>query len=295
MMGNGDMRRAEHSRNRKLIVVSNRLPLTIEQAADGTCHASPSSGGLVSAMLPVLRERGGVWVGWPGIAADQAPPLEPILAEASQTSGFGYEPVALDSDEQAGFYYGFSNEIIWPLFHDLIGHCHFEPSYWRIYERVNRKFTTALMRVAEAHDTIWVHDYHLMEVARSLKQQGHRAQTGFFLHIPFPPLEIFLKLPWRFEILRSLLEFDSLGFQTIRDRRNFLQCVRTLYGVEVRGTGSVVRLRSPHEGDDGTEEREIQIGSFPIGIDYRYISERAGSPEVSRLTRALHERMGDTR
>lgn len=269
----------------RLIVVSNRLPLTLHQNEQGRWSATPSSGGLVSAMLPVLRNRGGLWIGWSGTTEDDVAEMRNVFEQASQTSGFAYEPVRLTAEEQAGFYHGFSNEIIWPLFHDLVTACNFDPTYWRIYEGVNRKFTDTIKRVCRPGDMIWVHDYHLMEVARYLREDDFGAKVGFFLHIPFPPLEIFLKLPWRFEILRSLLQFDSLGFQTIRDRRNFMQCVRTLYDVSTHGNGSVIKLRLGEQtavpaGAAYPSEREISVGSFPIGIDFDHIHELAESEDV---------------
>ena len=291
------MQRAKINSQQRLIVVSNRLPLTLRQDEAGHWEAEPSSGGLVSAMLPVLQDRGGVWIGWSGIAIDQPEQMAPVFAAAAAESGFDYEPVQLTAEEQTGFYYGFSNEIIWPLFHDLVTNCHFDPSYWAVYEQVNRKFTRVLEQVCRPDDFIWVHDYHLMEVARYLREKDRQVKAGFFLHIPFPPLEIFLKLPWRFEILRSLLEFDSLGFQTIRDRRNFLQCVKTLCDVTTHGSGSVIKLRVfDHRtrlpgGIQAMEAREISVGSFPIGIDYGHIAGLAESAAVQAQAQWLEKNL----
>jgi trehalose 6-phosphate synthase len=192
----------------------------------------------------------------------------------------------LSAAERDAFYLGFSNEIIWPLFHDLQTRCHFNPAYWSVYEQVNRTFA----RAAEAHlntpGYIWVQDYHLMHVGQELRERGVTTPIGFFLHIPFPPLDIFLKLPWRTQILQALLAYDLIGFQTARDRRNFVQCVRTLLrDVTVRGKGQVISAR--------TGDRDIRLGYFPISIDSRALARRAGSAEVTEHIQQLRAAMPD--
>ena len=131
----------------------------------------------------------------------------------------------LSRKEHRQFYEGFSNEIIWPIFHDLQTMCNFNPEYWKSYLAVNRKFGDSVSSLLNPDDFVWVHDYHLMCFAGELRRMGNECPCAFFLHIPFPPLDIFLKLPWRLELLRALLDFDLVGFQTERDRRNFLECL----------------------------------------------------------------------
>src|SRR6266581_4145649 len=207
----------------RLIVVSNRLPFALDSTGEDLWTVTPATGGLVSAVEPVLRERGGTWIGWPGIAGKipQGP-----LTEATRDAGYQVVPVALSEAERDEFYYGYSNEVIWPLFHDLQNFCHFEPAFWETYKAVNERYAEAIARHCEPEDFIWVHDYHLMYVAQALRDRGVHAALTFFLHIPFPPFDIFAKLPQQQRLLRALLQFDLLGFQTRRDLRNFLQCVR---------------------------------------------------------------------
>jgi trehalose 6-phosphate synthase len=141
-----------------------------------------------------------------------------------------------------------------------------------------------------------VHDYHLMSVAAELQRMGVPVRTGFFLHTPFPPLEIFLKLPWRFGILRDLLAFDMLGFQTLRDRRNFLYCVRALFNATVDGTGTIVRLHVRDSAGDGEPvriDRDISVGTFPIGIDYDKLADTAASAAVQARAGQLRADLGD--
>ncbi|MFQ5994326.1 MAG: trehalose-6-phosphate synthase [Acidiferrobacterales bacterium] len=272
---------------KRLVCVSNRLPFVLARAENGDWNVKPGSGGLVNALLPVLRNRGGLWVGWTGATDGGTSELETALARLTKDAGYQLKPVDLTADERDKFYYGFSNEVIWPLFHDLQTNCNFDPAYWRVYQNVNRKFSKVLVDSSEQGDFIWVHDYHLMEVARELREAGTQCRFGFFLHIPFPSLDIFLKLPWRIEILRGLLEFDLIGFQTLRDRRNFLQCVRSLMKeVSVHGKGQVVTLLLGER-----PAREIRVGAFPISIDYPGYVERASSGAVAKLSRYFRENL----
>ena len=269
------------SRRRRLIIVSNRLPVTVAREADGSWHCHPGSGGLVSALLPVLRHRGGTWVGWPGCAQFDRDAKRAVAA-AARDVGYELRPVALTHDEVHGFYHGFCNEIIWPLFHDLQVLCNFDPAYWHVYLDVNRKFADAIVKEAKEGDFVWVHDYHLIHLGSELRRRGIGLRTAFFLHTPFPSLDIFAKLPWRFAILRALLDYDLVGFQTLRDRRNFVQCVRTLAeGVRVRGSGQVLKVR--------VGKREVRAGSFPISVDYNDLVRRAGAPAVAAKVAELHD------
>jgi len=264
----------------RLIVVSNRLPLVFQKNADGQWSAETGSGGLVSALVPVLRNRGGTWIGWPG--TDQADgELDGALATASAQAGYTLRPVALSAADVRDFYLGFSNEVIWPLFHDLPSLCNFEPAYWRSYQEVNRRYAQAIVAGGvEADDFVWVHDYQLMNVAFELRTLDCNARTGFFLHIPFPPPDLFLKLPWCKQIIAALLSFDLVGFQTLHDRRNFVQCVRALNSrVEVEGRGHLVSAQ--------VGERRVRIGAFPISIDFTSYMRRAAAPEVAEKVAEL--------
>lgn len=267
--------------DKRLVIISNRLPVVVNREGDDWT-VSPSSGGLVTALAPVLRDRGGMWIGWPG-TLDEVDLTEPLKKGASE-AGYELFPIILTKEEHDNFYYGFSNEVLWPLFHDLQDRCKFEPDYWSAYEKVNEKFAQAIADNTTPEDTIWAHDYHLMNVAGALRKLGVETPLGFFLHIPFPQLDIFLKLPWRSEILSALLEYDLIGLQTIRDRRNFVQCVSSLInGVEI------------YEDEDGrmaTIEigaRRVRVGAFPISIDYESFAEAAVSREVSDRAWFIHE------
>jgi trehalose 6-phosphate synthase/phosphatase len=259
----------------RLIVVSNRLPFALDSTAEDLWTVTPAVGGLVSAVEPVLRERGGTWIGWPGIAG--AIPRRP-LETATRGAGYAVVPVSLSKSERDEFYYGYSNEVIWPLFHDLQNFCNFEPAFWQTYKAVNERFAEGIARHCRPGDFIWVHDYHLMYVAQALRDHGIPKEVsglGFFLHIPFPSYDIFAKLPQQHRLLRALLQFDLLGFQTRRDLRNFLQCVRrVLSDAKVLSDSGIQRIRSGG--------REICAGHFPIGIDFESFEQGAVSEDVGR-------------
>jgi alpha,alpha-trehalose-phosphate synthase [UDP-forming] len=264
----------------RLIVVSNRLPFALDSTGEDLWTVTPATGGLVSAIEPVLRERGGTWIGWPGTAGEI--PGEP-LAKATRNAGYKVVPVALSETERDEFYYGYSNEVIWPLFHDLQNFCNFEPAYWQAYKEVNSRYADAIARCAQRDDFIWVHDYHLMYVARSLRERGvsrDLSRLTFFLHIPFPPYDIFSKLPQQQRLLRALLQFDLLGFQTRRDLRNFIQCVRrVMLDAKVLPRRDLQLIRF--------EKREIRVGHFPIGIDFDSFENDARSETVAQRAQRL--------
>ncbi|MBI2078255.1 MAG: trehalose-6-phosphate synthase [Euryarchaeota archaeon] len=261
----------------RLIVASNRLPFSLRRDPDGW-QLQESTGGLVAALGPILRERGGVWIGWPGTSHADA--IRKVSAQARKL-GCTLHPVALTARERERFYNGFANEVVWPLFHDLQTFCNFQESYWVEYANVNRKFARAIREEVRPGDNVWVHDYHLMGVGDALRGQRNAAAVRFFLHIPFPPVDIFRKLPWRLEVLDGFFAFDQVGFQTPADLRNFLQCVETLRpDVRALPDGPGVRLEAAG--------RTVNAGTFPIGVDAARLAERARSRPVEARVGARH-------
>lgn len=266
----------------RLVIVSNRLPVTIERTPEGVA-VNPSSGGLVAALLPLFEATGGVWIGWPG--ADYAPDIQSALnTRCAPDSSF--EPVFLTPPEMAHFYNGCCNEIVWPLFHDLQSRCNFNPLHWSVYRDVNEKFADAVERTVRRDDFVWVHDYQLMMLADCLRARGIHSMLSYFHHIPFPPPDVFEKLPWRKEVLRGLLQFNRLGFQTDRDRRNFVACLRRCIGsikVRLRGNKFVVAAEGLH----------VEIASFPISIDFQALAADADQPQVRNRVQEIRRKVGD--
>ena len=258
---------------KRLIVVSNRLPFSIEH--DGNSYAiNPSSGGLVTALRAVFRQYEGCWIGWTG--TEYSPEVEDLLWSLPQEE-FQIQPVFLTEKERAQFYSGFSNEIVWPLFHDLQSRCNFDPDYWDSYVRINERFADRISKVARDEDFVWVHDYHLTRVAACLRERGLRCSLAFFQHIPFPSPDIFEKLPWREEFLRAMLDFDLVGLQTARDRQNFAICVERFArdaSLCESKSGFLVEQRS---------RRKSKVDSFPISIDFDEFSSMAATEEMAEL------------
>ena len=268
----------------RLLVVSNRLPIVLTRSKKTDWKIRHGSGGLVTALAPVLKNRGGIWIGWTGHTGSMNNQIDQLLEKEETNIGFKLKTVPLTAAEKEQYYKGFSNEILWPLFHDFLSNCNFEPRFWDAYVAVNEKFARVTMENLSENDFIWAHDYHLMGLASKLREKGVQNNIGFFLHIPFPPPDIFIKLPWRFQILYFLLKYDIIGFQTLRDRTNFLQCVRYLIGhLHTKGKGRVLSIHI-----DG---RDVRLGAFPISIDYNEFSNLARSNEVSDAAWYLHEKL----
>ena len=274
----------DRSNGQRLIVVSNRLPFVLKRESGGAWRITPGSGGLVTALLPVLRDRGGKWIGWSGTVGEHQG-LQAALDRSVRDAGYELKAVDLTAKEVDTFYLGFSNEIVWPLFHDHHSYCNFDPIYWQAYVQVNRKYAAVIAANAVEGDFIWVHDYHLINVAMELRRRDVKNRLGFFLHIPFPSPDIFLKLPWRFELLRALLQYDLVGFQTLRDRRNFILCLRTLcQEVAVSGKGQVLDVTA-----DG---HRLRVGAFSISIDFKAFVREAKSDVVAAECQRLHDLRG---
>jgi len=264
----------------RLIVVSNRLPIALARKG-GSYVVSGSSGGLVTALSAVFRRYEGCWIGWPG--SEYSPAVEDLLRSVPNLE-FQVHPVFLTEEERQKFYSGFSNEIMWPLFHDLQSRCNFHPDYWDSYLAINNRFAERIAEVANENDFIWVHDYHLTAVATSLRRIGRRSTLAYFQHIPFPSPDIFEKLPWRAELLDSMLDFDLVGLQTRRDRKNFVVCVDR-FVPQAKITSSGGRTIVEHAG------RKTVVGDFPIGIDFDEFSSEAASSEVAALAAQIRADM----
>ncbi len=264
---------------KRLLVVSNRLPVVIIRD-DDRWKVEPASGGLITALAPVIRENRGTWVGWPG-CGPEAPALS-LLEAYSAELDYELKPVVLTDEDVQKFYRGFSNRTIWPLFHDLLGYCNFDAERWNSYVDVNRRFAETIVGLIEPNSFIWIHDYQLMLVGHFLSEMNIDRQVSFFLHIPFPSRDLFRRLPWKQEVLQSLLEYDHLGFQTSHDRRNFIQCVKAFIPeatIKAYKRKSIVSY----------ENRTVNLGHYPISIDFDEFNEGAKSKEVADAAWFLHE------
>ncbi len=264
----------------RLVVVSNRLPIAISQAGNDW-QIKSGSGGLVTALEPLMKSNQGIWIGWPGCGPEA--PIDELCKDFAKKNGYQLKPVPLQEEEVEKYYRGFSNEALWPLFHDLLGNCIFSLENYRIYDAVNRKFAKVTAEASTDEDIVWIHDYQLISSGWYLREMHPERLLAFFLHIPFPSPDLYRRLPWSIPLLESLLAYDLVGFQTVRDHRNFIHCVTTLInGVEVRSRHRNHTVLSYHG-------RLIKAGHFPISIDFKDFADQAGADDVAEAAWYLHE------
>ncbi len=265
----------------KFIIVSNRLPISVAKV-DGKLVYTSSPGGLATAMSSLGKDPSKrLWIGWPGIASDDLTTAERrqitkrLLAE-------NYYPVFLTGQQIAGFYDGYSNETIWPLFHYFQAHTQYSDTYWQAYKEINNLFKIAVTKNAHSRATVWVHDYHLMLLPQMLRTMLPKSSIGFFLHIPFPSFELFRLLPNRKEIIDGLLGANLIGFHTYDYVRHFINSVVRTTGFE--SERGVIML----------DERTVVVDAFPIGIDYKKFTETLESPETKKEIKILQDHYKDT-
>ncbi|EMD83822.1 alpha,alpha-trehalose-phosphate synthase (UDP-forming) [Pacificimonas flava] len=243
----------------RLIVVSNRVSVPKARGAAG------AQGGLAVALGSALRERRGIWFGWSG---EETPHFTGDL-DMQRNQGVTTATIDLEHQDVEEYYNGYANRTLWPLFHYRIDLAEFERDFGKGYERVNQRFADSLYPLLESDDVIWVHDYHLLPLGERLRARGAKNRIGFFLHIPWPPTRLFVSLPYHDRLVRSMLSYDLVGFQTEEAVESFLHyCAREL-GADVDDAGTV-----------RFEGRTTRVRSFPIGLDYDEFCEAGNSGEA---------------
>src|ERR1700758_1419099 len=276
--------------NSDFVAVANRLPVDLAQLPDGTTAWKRSPGVLVTALEPLLRRRRGSWVGWPGVADDDDEvelDYKPTVQDELQL-----HPVRLSTDDVAQYYEGFSNATLWPLYHDVIVKPIYNREWWERYVDVNRRFAEAASRAAALDGTVWVQDYQLQLVPKMLRELRPDLTIGFFLHIPFPPVELFMQLPWRTEIIEGLLGADLVGFHLPGGAQNFLFLSRQLIGVNTSRGSVGVRSRF---GEVELGSRTVRVGAFPISIDSTALDHAGRNRDVRRRAREIRSELGNPR
>jgi trehalose 6-phosphate synthase len=262
-------------RQSSLVVVANRLPLDDSAAPDGACEWRRSPGGLASALHAILQQATATWIGWGG-GVGTAPALPDI-------GSLRIRPIAVSEDELRGYYEGFANSTLWPLYHDAVEPPVFDRGWWETYQAVNRRFAEAAAAVAEPGGAVWVQDYHLQLVPQILRELRPDVLIGFFLHVPFPPPELFMQLPRRVELLRGMLGADLVGFQRPQAAHNVAQLASKLLGAQV--TDDQITLGG----------RTIRTGAFPVSIDVAEMQSLAARPDVLAHARQLRADLGQPR
>ncbi|MGV0835481.1 alpha,alpha-trehalose-phosphate synthase (UDP-forming) [Mycolicibacterium thermoresistibile] len=266
------------------VVVANRLPIDLERAPDGTTTWKRSPGGLVTALEPLLRRRRGAWIGWPGIPdADEDRIVDGDLQ---------LYPVRLSADDIAQYYEGFSNATLWPLYHDVIVKPIYHRRWWDRYVEINRRFAETTSRAAAHGATVWVQDYQLQLVPKMLRELRPDLTIGFFLHIPFPPVELFMQLPWRTEITDGLLGADLVGFHLPGGAQNFLFLARRLVGANTSRASVGVRSKF---GEVQIGSRTVKVGAFPISIDSTDLDRQARQRSIRQRAREIRSELGNPR
>jgi trehalose 6-phosphate synthase len=256
------------------VVVANRLP--VDRVVEGDqSQWRTSPGGLVTALHPVLRQREGVWIGWPGDSLDSY--------DAFDADGLTLLPIEVSPEEIEGYYDGMSNATLWPLYHDVVVKPVFRREWWDTYVTVNRRFADAAAQAAEHGATVWVQDYQLQLVPQMLREQRPDLRIGFFLHIPFPPNELFKQLPWRDDILNGLLGADLVGFQRPGGASNFARLVRLRLGYKT------------HRDKIAVDGREVSARAYPISIDFQSLETLAKSSEVAERAEEIRNELGHPR
>ncbi|NUS74283.1 MAG: bifunctional alpha,alpha-trehalose-phosphate synthase (UDP-forming)/trehalose-phosphatase [Corynebacteriales bacterium] len=258
-----------------LVIVANRLPVDQITAEDGTQSWQRSPGGLVTALEPVVAKHGGTWVGWAGSTG---------MAPAPFTlDNLSLHPVPLTAQDITEYYEGFSNGTLWPLYHDAAATPKYHRRWWDRYVEVNHRFAQAAADVAAEGAVVWVQDYQLQLVPAILRKRRPDLRIGFFLHIPFPPVELFSQLPSRTQLLEGLLGADLLGFQHPDGAHNFLRLANYLCGYETDRTGVIV------------DDRRVRAEAFPISIDFAQIDKLAQDPNVLARAAQIREELGNPR
>ncbi len=251
----------------RLVLVSNRLPVTVH-VEHGELKVVRSTGGLATGLRGPHDHSGGTWVGWPGDVSRLAEGERAVLD--AKLKELRCVPLYLNAHEVSRYYDGFSNAVLWPLFHYLLDRIPPTSQEWDGYRAVNERFAEAAAREWQRGDVVWVHDYQLTLVPAMLRQRIPNARIGFFLHIPFPASEVLRILPWREQVLEGMLGADIVGFHTFTYRSHFSAAVLHVLGIPTQG-------ETIHADD-----RHIRLGVFPIGVDAQSFGRLAEREDVLR-------------
>jgi trehalose 6-phosphate synthase/phosphatase len=244
----------------RLVIISNRLPISIQKKPGSGIEYQRSAGGLATGLGSFYKNFESLWIGWPGIVREGLKSEETKLVKDTLKEEKCY-PVFMGRKDIDRYYNGFCNRTIWPLFHYFPTYVKYDNEYWETYKKVNRIFFDTVAEVLQPDDMVWIHDYQLMLLPNLIREMYPEIAIGFFLHIPFPSYEMFRLLPWRNEILIGLLGSNLIGFHTYDYARHFQSSVRQLLGLD-----SLL-------GQINVNGRIVKVDAFPMGIDYHFYSQ----------------------
>jgi len=259
------------SEKARLVVVANRVPplSSMDKPGERTAHAL---GGLVTAVRPAIESRDALWLGWSGTTAGDASVSGPSVA---QVGNLQVATVDLTRTQSNRYYNGFANQTLWPLLHSFTERVQFSEANYQVYYQVNKLFAETLYPMLRSDDIVWVHDFHLFLLGQELRRLGWDSNIGFFLHVPFPPVEMFTILPWQRQILKGLLAYDLVGLHAQRYANNLLEALTSEMGGQMSG-GVYSR------GDD-----RVKVAAHPIGIDPPAFERWAANDELREPSRLL--------
>ncbi|MFW5719082.1 MAG: alpha,alpha-trehalose-phosphate synthase (UDP-forming) [Halanaerobium sp.] len=247
-------------KQKRLVLVSNGEPYK-HVFEDQGIEQQKLAGGLTTGLDPIMQEDNGLWIAWGRGEADFKVVDQDNKVQVPDADGYTLKRVKLSPEEKNGFYYGFSNEVMWPISHTFISKANFKEDYWKSYQQVNQKYAENVLEELEDDDLVWIHDYHLALVPGILKEENPETKTSLFWHIPWPAWEAFRTIPWRQELLAGMLAADFLAFHTDLFVYNFLNCAKKI-GAEVDFSAREVYYR-------GSKTR---VESIPLGIDYQWFN-----------------------
>ncbi len=269
----------ENIQNRRLIIISNRLPVSVSIEKDELVY-NRSLGGLAIGLDSFHKNHNSIWIGWPGITSELIENHKKNIKN-HLINIFDCYPIFLTQEEREKYYEGFCNKTVWPLFHYFRENSTFDDNLWNVYKDVNKKFYEIIIEVSKPNDIIWIQDYHLMLLPKLIRDHFPNATIGFFLHIPFPSYELFRLLPWREDILKGLLGSDLIGFHTYDYERHFLSSVHKLLHLDYTMNQLLFQGRT------------IKIDCFPMGIDYDRYNNKAKESGTKNELKRIREEIGD--
>jgi trehalose 6-phosphate synthase/phosphatase len=262
----------------KLLIVSNRLPITITKR-ENKIRIQSSVGGLATGLDSFYKLHHSIWIGWPGIASERISRNKRSITR--KLAAENCYPVFLNQHDIENYYYGFCNRTIWPLFHYFTQHSTYSKYAWESYKQINEFFAKIIVKFVEPDDRIWIHDYQLMLLPKFLRKKLPDAKIGFFLHIPFPSSDVFRLLPCRDEIVEGILGADLIGFHTYDYVHHFIESVHRLLGYE----------HTP--GRITADNRIVKVDAFPMGIDYERLAHAVNGVEVQKEIKKIRKKVGE--
>lgn len=258
--------------NNRLVLISNGEPYA-HKIKNGQTVCKKLPGGLTTGLDPIMQKDKGLWIAWGRNENDFKVVNNENKVKVPDKDGYTLKRISLTKEEKDGFYYGFSNEVLWPISHSFPSKANFNPQYWKMYHQVNNKYSEAALEEIQEDDLIWIHDYHLTLVPEMIKKKKSNARISFFWHIPWPAWEAFGSIPWKKQILQGMLASDFIGFHTTELVNNFLKCARKI-GAKINRKNNYIHL----------ENHKTKVAAVPLGIDYNNFKEKKNNKYIQKIS-----------